>query len=287
MSAEYSTSTPSGSAATPASSLESSTPDANSLCYVLGWHDPVATGKLFFSIIAGLILVKVNVVSIGFHALYIALLLSAAAEYIGKLVTGQGFVTKYLGTKPKSQAQTFRKTVLPAIGDFAGAAETEIYKVVFAQDIESTLKAAGVSYILYKLTSWFSVYTLVFATVLLAFSFPPFYQRNKKEIDAAVAQYTKLAKDKASEAYAVAHKKAAPHLETLSKKSGPVGSFLQSKFPTRTAGSTVNSKPTAPVAEKTTGVSTGASQFPLVPQSAPSGVSEVEEIKTTVADSTL
>lgn len=265
-----------------------STPAVNSPCYVLGWHDPVATGKLFFSIIAGLILVKVNVVSIGFHALYIALLISAAAEYAGKLVTGQGFVTKYLGTKPKSQAQTFRKTVLPAIGDFAGAAETHIYKVVFAQDIESTLKAAGVSYILYKLTSWFSVYSLVFASVLLAFSLPPFYQSNKKEIDAAVAQYTKLAKDKASELYAVAHKKAAPHIDAISKKSGPVGSFLQSKFPTRTAGSTVNSKPTAPVTEKTSGVSTGSSQFPSVPQSAPaSSVSEVEEIKTSVADSTL
>ncbi|SGZ46575.1 CIC11C00000001808 [Sungouiella intermedia] len=275
-------------AASQGSSAGSTPITSISPCALLTWQDPVATGKVFGALIGALILFKVNVAPLVFHGLYIGLLVAAAAEYAGKLLTGQGFVTKYLGNRPKSHSQTFRKQVLPAVGDVAGALEAYVHKVAFAQDIESTLKAAGVSYILYKLTSWFSVYSLLIVTVLLAFSFPPFYQANKKEIDAAVAQYTKIVKDKTSEYTALAHKKAAPHLETLSKKSGPLGSFIQSKFPTRTAGSTVNS-PTAattapvstsattkPVVEPATGVSTGSS-FPLVPQSAPSGVSEIIE----------
>lgn len=245
---------------------------SSSSCGLLTWEDPVASGKVFGAIIAALILVKVNVVSLVFHLLYFALLVSAAAEYAGKLVTGQGFVTKYLGSVPKSHSETLRSKVLPAVGDAAGAAEAYVHKIVFAQDIESTLKAAGVSYIVYKLTSWFSVYSLLVVSVLLAFSVPPFYKANKKEIDAAVAQFTKVVKDKTAEYTELAHKKAAPHIETLTKKSGPLGSFIQSKFPTRTAGSTVNAPPVAE--EPSIGAATGSS-FPSVPQSAPSGVSEV------------
>lgn len=289
---------------TTAGSTSSPLVPQSSTCALLTWQDPVATGKVFGTILAGLVLVKINVASIAFHALYIALLISAGAEYVGKLLTGQGFVTKYLGGRPKSHVLTFRKLVLPAVGDAAGAAEAHIHKVLFAQDIEATLKAAGVSYILYKLTSWFSVYSLVFVSVLLAFSFPPFYQANKKEIDAAVAQYTKLAKEKTSEYSALAHKKAAPHIDTFVKKTGPVGSYLQSKFPTRTAGSTVNSPysappptnpvttkdsvPAAKISEPSTGISTGSSQFPLAPTSVPSGTSEVKDnFKVQVPEPTL
>lgn len=250
---------------------------ASSTSALLTWEDPVASAKVFGTLVAALVLVKVNVVPFALHVLYFGLLASAAAEYAGKLVVGEGFVTKYLGKGPKAHTETFRTKVLPVIGDAAGSAEAYIHKVVFAQDIESTLKAAGVAYILHKFTLVFSIYSLLCATVLLAFSVPPFYQANKKEIDAAVAQYTKVVKDKSAEYTALAHKKAAPHIDAISKKSGPLGSFIQSKFPTRTAGSTVNS-PTAPVAatsaEPATGVSTGAS-FPSVPQTSPSGVSEV------------
>lgn len=229
-----------------------------------------------------LILAKINIFSHLFHVLYLALLVSAAGEYAGKLVTGQGFVTKYVG-RPKKYADVFKTNVLPALGDVSDAVETQFHKVVFAQDIEATLKAAGASYILFKLTSWFSLYSLFFALVILAFTGPFVYSQNLKEIDAAVAQYTKLAKAKIAEITDLLHKKAAPHVETLAQKTGPVGQFVKSKFPTRTAGSTVHSKGaySESVTEPSTGVSSGASTFPTAPSSAPHGASEfVDEVKT-------
>ena len=85
---------------------------------------------------------------------------AAAAEYAGKLVTGQGFVTKY---KPaaKSYAKQFNSEVLPQVARCSEKFEEQIQKVIYAHDIEVTLKAAGLSYVLYKITSWFSLYTLV------------------------------------------------------------------------------------------------------------------------------
>lgn len=264
-------------------------PSQTTLCSLVTWKDPATTGKVFGGIIAALILAKVNIFNHVFHLLYLALLAAAAAEYLGRILTGQGFVKKYAGT-PNVRADTFRKSVLPAVGDAAEAVEAEFHRVVYAQNIESTLKAAGVSYILYKLTSWFSLYSLIFATVLLTFSAPYVYQSNKKEVDAAVAQYTKLAKDKTLEYTALAQDKVAPHLETLAKKTGPVGSFIQSKLPTRTAGTTVGSHAysstytphsgaaATSVDEPAVGVTTGATKFPEVPshvsQTAPQSVTE-------------
>ncbi|EDK36731.2 hypothetical protein PGUG_00829 [Meyerozyma guilliermondii ATCC 6260] len=191
---------------------------------------------------------------------------AAAAEYAGKLVTGQGFVTKY---KPaaKSYAKQFNSEVLPQVARCSEKFEEQIQKVIYAHDIEVTLKAAGLSYVLYKITSWFSLYTLVFAGVVLTFTLPAVYVHNKKEIDAAVTQYTKLAKDKASELSAAAHKKAGPHFDTLVKKTGPLGSFINSKIPVRTAGSTVGTE-TNGYKEPTSAHTTGASKFPEVPSSA-------------------
>lgn len=231
---------------------------------LLTWKDPVASGKVLGAIVASLLLLKINVVNHLFHLAYIGLLISAAAEYSGKLATGQGFVTKYLG-KPKSQSSVLRESVLPSLANLAETLESRFHQVVYAQDIEATLRTAGVSYILFKLTSWFSLYSLVFASVVLAFSVPVVYQKNKKEIDAAVAHYTKLAKEKA-----------APVLDAVAKKTGPIGSFIQTKFPTRTAGSTVG---TSSVEEPSTGYTSGASQFPKVPATNPS-VSEVVEDAT-------
>ena len=263
-------------------------PSQSAVVSLLTWRDPAATGKVFGAIISALILTKVNVFNHLFHLAYLALLAAAAAEYAGRVLTGEGFVKKYAGT-PKLRIDTFRNSVLPVVGDAAEALETEVHRVVYAQNIEATLKAAGSSYILYKLTSWFSLYTLIFATVLLAFSVPYVYQSNKKEVDAAVAQYTKLAKDKSSEYTALAQDKVAPHLDAFAKKTGPVGSFIQSKLPTRTAGTTVGShayssdyKPNSgatPVSEEpSVGVTTGATKFPEVPshvsQTAPQSVTE-------------
>ncbi|EGV63360.1 hypothetical protein PSN45_004357 [Yamadazyma tenuis] len=238
-----------------------------SLCELLTWQNPIKTGKVFGSLILGLVVFKkVNLINIVFHLTYIALLFSAAAEYAGKLVTGEGFVTKYKPTS-KAYAKTVNDTILPAIGKGASYAEDVTNKVIYSHDIETTLKAAGVSYVLYKLTSWFSVFTLLTTALVLAFTFPVVYSKNKKEIDAAVAQFSTTAKAKVGEFSKLAQDKAAPHVENLIKKSGPVGSFIKSKIPTRTAGSTVGADRSASFeAEKpTTATTTGASSFPEVP----------------------
>ena len=216
------------------------------------------------------------------------LLAAAVAEYAGKLVTGQGFVTKY---KPatKSFAAKLNNDALPLIADFNLKLESEVQKIIYAHDLETTLKAAGVSYILYKLTSWFTLYTLLVTSVVLTFTVPAGYFHNKKQIDAAVHKYSECAKAQASELYQKGHKAAGPHIETLIKKTGPVGSFISSKIPTRTAGSTVGESPAAyanKIDETTSATTTGASKFPDVPKTTTSIVDEAEGLQAEVTKAT-
>lgn len=199
------------------------------------------------------------------------MIVSAAAEYAGRLVTGTGFVTKY---KPQTHlyATRFNNEVLPRLASFNEKLEEEVKKILFAHDIETTLKGAALSYILYKVTSYFSLYALVTTVVVLTFTLPAVYVKNKKEIDAAVAQYSKVAREKATEFTNTALKQAQPYVDSLVEKSGPLGTFVKKHLPTRTAGSTVGNEKEALGASKTadapsTASTSGASKFPEVPTS--------------------
>lgn len=270
-------------------SIPANSANSGSLCRLLTWQDPVATGKVFGGLLLGLVLLKVNVINYVFYTAYLGLLVSAAAEYAGKLLTGEGFVTKYTARAP-SYSKIFNESVLPAVGNFATCIEGRIQRIVYAQDIELTLKAAGVSYILYTITSYLSLYAIAFTSVILAFTLPVVYVQNKDEIDAAVAHFSKLVKSKTAEITSQAQKAIGPHVDNFVKKTGPVGNFIQSKFPTRTAGSTVGAskdtsyhvggaasepvaveKPLEGAGSASTAHTTGAS-FPSVPSGTPSGV---------------
>ena len=124
---------------------------------------------------------------------------------------------------------------------------------------------------------------MITIVVVLAFTVPAVYVRNKKEIDAAIAQYsaeyTKLAQDKA-----------APQLEALAGKTGPIGAMIKNYLPTRTAGSTVGDNRDVSFegssSAASTGASTGASKFPDVPSTGLSVTQEfVDETKTTIPES--
>ncbi|EER35695.1 hypothetical protein CTRG_00434 [Candida tropicalis MYA-3404] len=257
---------------------------AGSSCDLLTWKNPIKTGKIFGAIIFGLIIFKtVNLFNIFFHLAYIGLLVSAAAEYSGKLITGKGFLSNFKYPN-KFSAKKFNDQVLPELARINVHFEESLNRIVYAHDIETTLKAAGLSYVLYKLTSWFSLYVLIFVSVILVFTVPFIYTTYKKEIDAAVSDATKIVKSKTTEYTEKAHKAAGPHIENLIQKTGPVGAFVKSKIPVRTAGSTVgesratsygtdadnkiNTSTATQASEPiTTAHTTGASQFPDVPTS--------------------
>lgn len=223
------------------------------------------------------------------------IIVAAVAEYSGKLVTGQGFVSKYVPVRKESCAACFNKNVLPAVEKFTVCAESRVKSIIYGENLECTLKAAGLCYINYKLTSWFSIFTLLVIAVVAVFTVPTIYLGNRKEIDAAIQEHTKVLRAKTCELTKQAQKTIEPYINLLIEKSGPVGNFVKTQFPkTRTAGSTVgDSKSTKynissdssvgpKVAVPTSAKTTGASQFPNVPSSTLNNKNDVDQIASDI-----
>ncbi|VEU24106.1 DEKNAAC105319 [Brettanomyces naardenensis] len=250
----------------PSKSTSSADPCSRpSLKTLLTWDDPVESAKVFAGSISLLLLYKyTDFVSWSFYVTTLVLAFAALAEYSGRLLTGEGFVTRF---KP---AQT------TAIGDFLQAhaqiladafknLEIELQNLFTAVNIETTLKAALASYFLYLLTSLFSVWTILFVSTVLSFTVPPVYVSNKEVIDSSVSEYAELAKKKSAEAYGNLKSQAKPTLEKVQAQIAPVTDWVKSKLPVRTAGSTVKSTsvPVPPEATevKATGVDGGISEL--------------------------
>ncbi|KAG7855397.1 hypothetical protein KL939_004572 [Ogataea angusta] len=235
---------------------------------LLTWKDPSVSGKVFGSLVGSLLLLKsVNLLSIVFYISAFVLAVSALGEYAGKLATGQGFVTRFR-PEYKNVIGQYAEEYASHAANLIKNAELKLQEIVYSKDIDSTLKVAGVAYILYKLTSWFTLWTLLFTATLTAFSVPPVYLKNQRQIDDAIVTYTKVAKDKLAELLQLIKEKTGPALENAEKKLGPVGSFIRSKVPVRTAGSTVGDIPASNSTAST------AQSAPSVPSAAPSASTE-------------
>ncbi|RKP31277.1 hypothetical protein METBISCDRAFT_14480 [Metschnikowia bicuspidata] len=248
------------------------------LCQFFGWQYPLVTAKYLALIVTALLAVKVNLATYFFNLVYLGLLAAAAAEYAGQFLTGEGFVTKYFGA-PQSCATCVRESLLPALADTYECLERKVLSIVFVNDLEKTLKVAGIAFILHKITAYISLYALIWIGVAFIFSVPPLYQAYQNEVDAAFSKYTKVAKAQIQEKVGCAKSKLCPLVQQLIEKTGPVGAFVKLKIPTRTAGSTVgHSSIPKTISEPTTGFTSGASKFPEVPATEiKSSVTEVEE----------
>ncbi|KAI5957691.1 hypothetical protein KGF57_002957 [Candida theae] len=201
------------------------------LTELLTWKNPVYTGKVLGFTLFGLILFKsIDLVRIFFKVSYITLLFSAGAEYIGKVFTGQGFVSNFYKNYSTSFAKPINKHLLPLIGELNVAVEHHLNYILYSRNVETTLKFAGISYIFYQLTSVVSLFALTLVSVILLFTIPPAYLANKKQVDAFVGEYTACFKQQVGKGVDQLHG---------ALKQTPIGPYLQKFAPKRTAGSTV------------------------------------------------
>ncbi|AWU74558.1 uncharacterized protein C5L36_0A11400 [Pichia kudriavzevii] len=222
---------------------------------LLTWANPKKSATVLGSILGGLLFVKyVNVVSLFFYFSTFALIISALAEYAGRVVTGTGFVTKYkplIFSKVPSVGET-AEYYAPHVVTITKKVEAEGKKLITSTDIEKTFRAGVATFLLYKITSIFSLWSLLFASSIISFTAPPVYLANKEVIDANVVKYSNCARARLDEGIKVAGEKLAPYTEKAKNAGGPIFKFIESKLPVRTAGSTVKKVPSSATTSTTT-----------------------------------
>lgn len=210
-------------------------------CSLLTWKDPKKSAITLGSILTFLLLIKcVNLVALFFRLSTFILLISGVAEYVGKFLTGTGFVTKFK-PQPKACVGETADYYAPHVVTILKKIELQTQSLYTAVDVETTLRTGVLAFFLYKLTSAFSLWTLAFTSAVLAFTVPPVYLANKEVIDKNILKGVQLGKAKASEAYKTAEVKFGPQIEKAKSAVAPAWKLIESKLPVRTAGTTVGS----------------------------------------------
>lgn len=214
-------------------------------CSLLTWRDPIKTSKVFAGLLVSLILVKyVNLLSLFFRLVSYALLASGVAEFSGNLVTGRGFISRIKPKTLSTKASTKVMSCLKFIEQKFPIFEEELQKLLYAEDIEKTFKVCALTYILFKISSYFNLYRLLFGSTVLAFSIPYVYDRYHNEISERVHELLRIATVKFKDQLQVIQEKSVPYFEKAQDKLGPLSKFVHSKYQTRTASSTVDGSET-------------------------------------------
>lgn len=235
-------------------------------CDLLLWKNPIETGKIFFgSLIALLILKKVNLITFFLRVGYTILLTTGTIEFVSKAFLGQGLVTKY-GIK---ECPNTVGMIKPHIDEFLKqlpVKQAKVRMLVFASVPKNTFKAAVTLYLLHKLFSIFSLWTLLVLVDLAVFTLPIVYKTYQKEIDAAVQQGCKLTKQKTTEYSNLVCQKIKPHLE----KVGPLKSLVE-KCQQRSSAAPTSStaKLASQVPLESTAKTSSAQVLPNVPATEP------------------
>ncbi|KAI0465289.1 hypothetical protein LJB42_000516 [Komagataella kurtzmanii] len=217
---------------------------------ILTWKNPIKTGTVFGGIIVALLLIRyVNVFKLVFRLATYVLFATASAEFIGKIAVGQGFISRI---RPDYFAKLSSKAPLVAdhVAKYLSGFELKFQQLLYAENVENTFKAAGISYILYILTGLISVWWLLFVSTLVVFTVPKLYEIYQKEIDEAVTRYAEVAKNKADDLQTLAIEKSKPLLDKAETQLGPVGKYVKQAFPVRTASTSAKADIPAETSEK-------------------------------------
>ncbi|CCC68351.1 hypothetical protein NCAS_0B02670 [Naumovozyma castellii] len=209
-------------------------------CDILLWKNPIETGKIFGgALVALLILKKVNLITFFLRVFYTIFLTTGSIEFLSKLFLGQGLITKY-GIKDCPNTVGYLKPHIDCFLKQLPVKQAKMRKLVFAYSPKKTFHAAFTFYLLHKLFSWFSVWTLLFVGVIAAFTSPLTYCTYQKEIDAVVEHLCQCAKAKSNEVCKLACEKSKPLCDKLEKKCGPLCKFIKAKLPASTGATTTS-----------------------------------------------
>jgi len=219
-----------------------------------------------------LILKKVNLLTFLLRVLYTVFLTTGTLEFASKLILGQGIVTKY-GIKDCPNTVGFIKPYVDELLKQLPIKQAKMRMLVFAYVPKNTFKAAGVAFALHRFFSWFSVWTILFAADILAFTVPIIYKTYQKEIDAQLECACKTLKKESDKYSQLVCEKVRPHLEKL----GPLAKLCQSSSAAPNATSAKLAADVPIEQDSTTSATTTSADLPSVPKGVPAESATTKE----------
>jgi hypothetical protein len=161
------------------------------------WKYPKATGFFFFATISLICAFHyVNVLRYVFKAAYMLFAGVAALEIIGKPLGAKGVVSSLRPRRYYTIPRESVDRIFEQVHDLANFFVLEFQRVVFVENIFTTLAAFVTSFFGYFLIKYIPLWTLVLLSTVTAFSAPLIYINNKEVIDEQLRNASNFVNDK-------------------------------------------------------------------------------------------
>ncbi|ANB12195.1 Rtn1p [Sugiyamaella lignohabitans] len=222
---------------------------------VLTWENPVRSGTVLAEILGVLIVLRyANLVRLALRFTYIAIGVTGAAEFATRHLYGSstGFVSSYRPSRfihlnqasIEKYASCATKAVVHSVNDAK--------RLLDAEDLSLSLGSFITVFVLYVLTGFLSISTLLIISAVALFAVPPIYLQFQTEIDDLLAHFHKQAHEHYKNAHGQVMNAAGPHLDVAKKHFNNVASAVginRGGFPVGSTGSKqdIPTKPAEPV----------------------------------------
>jgi len=168
------------------------------------WKYPRASGVIFTSLLSTIFAFRfINVMRYIFKAAYLLLGSVAALEYAGKPLGYKGVVSQMRPRRYYTIPRENLESIFEEIHDFLNFVVVEFQRVVFVENLFTTVASFVASFFGYFLIKYLPFWSLAFLGTILVFTGPYVYINNQEQIDAQINHYSDIANMKLNEARGV------------------------------------------------------------------------------------
>lgn len=220
------------------------------------WKYPRASGLIFISLLSTILAFRfVNVMRYVFKAAYLLLGSVAALEYAGKHLGYKGVVSQMRPRRYYTIPRENIESIFEEIHDFLNFVVVEFQRVVFVENLFTTVAAFVASFFGYFLIKYLPFWSLAFLGTILGFTGPYVYINNQEQIDAQINHYSDIANMKLNEARGVTEQYAGEYATRARQTASQLSEKVQSYTNRRISGEQLRHKlnphdfPNAPTQE--------------------------------------
>lgn len=210
------------------------------------WKYPRTTGLLFASSLLVIFLGHfVDLLRYVFKGAYITFAVVAFVEYVGRPVTGTGFMTQLRPRQYYTIPRENLEIIFAEAHDFLNFVVLEFQRVLFVEHLGYTIASFVLSFVGYFLIKYLPLWSLVLLADIALFTLPLIYLQNQELIDAQIARVSAIMNQHVQNAKGLAGKHTADYMNKAraysNDLSGKVSAYQnRQKIPPKTAEPVVN-----------------------------------------------
>jgi len=157
------------------------------------WKFPRASGVVFAGSVSLILAVHyIDVLRYVLKGLYLSFAAVSAAEFAGKTLTGNGFVSQMRPNRYFAVPRESLDSIFAGLHQFINFLVLEFQRILFVENFATTVSAFVASFFGYVLIKYLPLWSLVLTSTVLAFTVPLVYLKNQEVIDQQIAHLSEI-----------------------------------------------------------------------------------------------